>query len=71
MGWWERGLNNIFVSGDGVSSGLDTFGLGGGLYKKNQGGHWIWKNALLLLFERFRGVKDNGSEIGWGGGREV
>ena len=29
------------------------------------------KNALLLLFERFRGVKDNGSEIGWGGGREV
>ena len=70
MGWWERGLNNIFVSGDGVSSGLDTFGLGGGLYKKTQGGHWIWKNALLLLFERFRGVKDNGSEIGWGGGRE-
>ena len=25
----------------------------------------------MLLFERFRGVKDNGSEIGWGGGREV
>ena len=25
---------------------------------------------FMLLFERFRGVKDNGSEIGWGGGRE-
>ena len=24
-----------------VGSGLDTFGLGGGLYKKTQGGHWI------------------------------
>ena len=41
MGWWEKGLNNIFVSGDDVSSGLDIFGLGGGLYKKTQGGHWI------------------------------
>ena len=41
MGWWERGLINIFVSRDGVSSVSDTFGLGGGLYKKTQGGHWI------------------------------
>ena len=37
MGWWERGLNDIFVSGDGVSSGLDTFGLSKGLYEKTQG----------------------------------
>ena len=37
MGWWERGINNFFVSEDGVSSGLDTIGLGGGLYKKTQG----------------------------------
>ena len=54
-----------------MSSGLDTIGLGGGLYKRNQGGHWIWKNELLLLFERFRGVKDNGSEIGWGEKKEI
>ena len=38
--------------------------------QKPRGGHWIWKNALLLLFERFRGVKDKGSEIWWGGGRK-
>ena len=37
MGWRERRINDIFVSGDGVSSGLDTFGLGGGLYKKTRG----------------------------------
>ena len=40
-------------------------GVGVGI-KKNQGGHWSWKYAFLLLFESFRGVKDKGSEIGWG-----
>ena len=49
---------------------IHLVGVGVGI-KKNQGGHWVWKHALLLLFERFRGVKDNGSEIGWGGGRKV
>ena len=39
-------------------------------YKKNPGGHFVWKNELLMLFERFRGVKNKGSQIGWGGGRE-
>ena len=37
---------------------------------KNQGGHCVWKYAFLLLFEPFRGVKDKGSEIGWGERRE-
>ena len=47
MGWWERGLNDIFVSGDGVSSGLDTFGLGGGWYKKNPGGSLDMKKCTF------------------------
>ena len=33
-------------------------------HKKSQGGSWVWKNACLILFQRFRGVKDKGSEIG-------
>ena len=37
MGWWERRLNDIFVSGDGVSSGLDTFGWVGVGIKKPRG----------------------------------
>ena len=43
---------------------LDTFGLGKGWHKKRQGGSWVWKNACLILFQRFRGVKDKGLEIG-------
>ena len=31
---------------------------------KKPGGSWVWKNACLILFQRFRGVKDEGSEIG-------
>ena len=46
----------------GMSSLVHLVGVGVGI---TQGGHWFWKHALLLLFERFRGVKDNGSEIGW------
>ena len=41
-----------------------TFGLGGGWHKKSQVGSCVWKNARLILFYRFRGVKDKGSEIG-------
>ena len=29
------------------------------------------KKCTFATIERFRGVKDNGSEIGWGGSREV
>ena len=43
---------------------LDTFSLGVRWHKKSQGGSWVWKNACLILFKRFRGVKDKGSEIG-------
>ena len=32
--------------------------------KKPREGHWVWKHALLLLFERFRGVKDNDQRLG-------
>ena len=45
-------------------------GVGVGI-KKNQGCHWVWKYAFLLLFEPFRGVKANGSELGWGEEREM
>ena len=32
--------------------------------KKSQGGSWVSKYSCLILFYRFRGVKDKGSEIG-------
>ena len=48
---------------------IHLVGVGVGIRKK-QGGYWVWKYAFLLLFEPFRGVKDEGSEIGWDGGRE-
>ena len=63
-------MNDIFVWG--MVWGVDWIhlvGVGGGM-KKPSGGHWVWKYAFLLLFEPFRGVKDKGSEIGWGEGRE-
>ena len=53
---------------EGMVWGVDWIHLvvGRGWYEKTQGGHWVWKYAFLLLFEPFRGVKDKGSEIGWG-----
>ena len=55
----------------GMVWGVDCIHLVGvGVGIKKPGGHWVWKYAFLLLFEPFRGVKDNGSEIEWGEGRE-